>query len=76
MSDNTYLILTTQNPRTEETGFTEFEHAEAWALAQLVKRLTFNECRANAVSDDEAYLMIDALAKLQRSLINAGVNPR
>lgn len=76
MSGNPYLILTTQNPRTEETGFAEFEHAEIWALAQLVKRLTFNECRANAVSEEEAYVMIAALAKLQRSLIYAGVNPR
>ncbi|MGK3119324.1 hypothetical protein QZH44_16805 [Pseudomonas corrugata] len=76
MSDSPHLILTTENPRTEETVFAEFERAEIWALARLVKRLGFNDCRANAVSDDEAYMMTDALAKLQRFLAGAGVAPR
>lgn len=76
MSDTPHLILTAVNSRTEETVFAEFERSEIWALAQLVKRLSFNECRANAVDNDEAYLMTDALVKFQRFLAGAGVAPR
>lgn len=76
MSDSAHLILTAENPRTEQTVFAEFERSEIWALAQLVKRLSFTECRANAVDDDEAYLMTDALAKFQRFLAGVGVAPR
>ncbi|VVP31138.1 hypothetical protein [Pseudomonas fluorescens] len=76
MSDSPHLILTAENPRTEETVFAEFERSEICALAQLVERLSFSDCRANAADDDEAYLMIDALAKLQFFLAGAGIAPR
>ncbi len=51
-------------------------HAEANALAQFVKRVGHSEFRANAASEDEAYLISDAVAKLQRALAGAGFAPR
>lgn len=49
---------------------------EALALAQLCKRIGYGDCRANAVDNAEAYVMMDALAKLQKGLANAGYSPR
>lgn len=49
---------------------------EAMALAQLVKRLTWTEMRGCAVNDDEAYIISGAVAKLQKSLAEAGFAPR
>lgn len=48
----------------------------ALALAQLVKRMSFSDVRANAVDDDEAYRMMDALSELQDGLVESGYNPR
>ena len=49
-----------------------FEDAEAWALAELCKRIGYSECRANAVDDDEARNMIVATSKMQQALSRAG----
>ncbi|HBM2881081.1 TPA: hypothetical protein LVL09_004903 [Klebsiella oxytoca] len=49
---------------------------EAMALAQLVKRLTWTDMRGCAVDDSEAYVISDAVAKLQKSLAEAGFAPR
>lgn len=49
---------------------------EALALAQFVKRVGFSDARANAVDNAEAYTMMDAIAKLQKSLAEAGYSPR
>ncbi|WP_445224734.1 DUF7706 family protein [Erwinia sorbitola] len=46
------------------------------ALAQLVKRLSWSELRACAVSDDEAYEIKYAVHKLQNALTEAGFAPR
>lgn len=54
----------------------ELTHYEAAALAQLVKRIPWSDCRENAASDDEAYLMMDAIGVLQRALAEAGYAPR
>lgn len=56
--------------------FAELTDAQAWALAELCKRITWSDCRSNAVSDQEAYLMIDATAKLGTALARAGYSPR
>jgi len=45
MSDSPDLIITAQNPRTDEIAFIEFERAEAFALARLVRSLTLGDCR-------------------------------
>lgn len=56
--------------------FAELTDAQAWALAELCKRITWSDCRSNAVSDQEAYLMIDATTKLGTALARAGYCPR
>jgi hypothetical protein len=75
MSDRPDLIITADNPRTDETAFAEFERAEAYALARLVRSLTLDDCRFRAVSDDDAHLMKEGLEKLQSFFVAAGVSP-
>jgi len=62
--DNTVSVLT------------ELSDAQALALAQLVKRVGWQEVRVNAVDDDEAYLMREALSALQKGLSESGYAPR
>ncbi|MEM5460729.1 hypothetical protein VSR69_38805 [Paraburkholderia phytofirmans] len=50
--------------------------AEALALAQLCKRITFSDMRSCAVDDNEAYVIRDAVDKLQGALKAAGYAPR
>ena len=50
--------------------------AQALALAQFVKRVRWTEVRQNAVGDDEADLMMDALGELAKALREAGYAPR
>lgn len=50
--------------------------AEAWALAQYLKRAGFNDYRELARTDEEGYLMQAAAEKLRAALAHAGVNPR
>ena len=49
---------------------------KAEALAQLVKRIGWDEIRQNAKTDEEAYAMRDALNTVAHSLADAGYNPR
>ena len=48
----------------------------ALALAQLVKRIGWTELRQNAVDDDEAYQMRQAVSAVARALAEAGFEPR
>ncbi len=48
----------------------------AAALVQLVKRITYNECRANAVDDAEARAMIRGTEALRKALCEVGYCPR
>ena len=52
------------------------EPAQALALAQFVKRVRWTEVRQNAVGDDEADLMMDAMYELAKALREAGYAPR
>ena len=52
------------------------EPAQALALAQVVKRVRWTEVRQNAVGDDEADLMMDAMYELAKALREAGYAPR
>ena len=54
----------------------ELTDAQALALAQFVKRVGWSEIRGNAVDDDEAYTMRDALGELAKALAEAGYAPR
>lgn len=49
---------------------------EALALAQLVKRIGWTELRQNAVDDDEAHDMVEAMNHLRKALAESGFNPR
>ncbi|WP_350363389.1 DUF7706 family protein [Enterobacter hormaechei] len=46
----------------------QLTHREAQALAQLVKRQGFSDCRRLATSDIEAYLMMDGINQLMKAL--------
>lgn len=48
----------------------------AMALAQFVKRVGWLEFRQNAKDEQEAYLIGDGVAALQRGLNQAGYAPR
>lgn len=50
--------------------------AQAMALAQLVKRISYRELRTNASSDSEADRMHEAVAELQDALARIGYAPR
>lgn len=58
------------------TVLVELEPAQALALAQFVKRVGWAEIRQNAVDDDEAYVMRDALGFLAHALREVGYAPR
>ena len=50
--------------------------AQAIALAQLVKRISYRELRTNASSDTEADRMHEAISELQDALARIGYAPR
>ena len=50
--------------------------AHMMALAQLVKRIPFDDVRRSAVDDREAYLMMDAVELLRKALADIGYAPR
>lgn len=54
----------------------ELEPDVAWALAQFMKRVGWQEWRRNAVDDEEAAVMRTACGKLQQALANVGYAPR
>lgn len=50
--------------------------AEAWNLAQFLKRVGFSDFRTNAQDDAEAYAMRDAADRVRVALAEAGYAPR
>ena len=62
--------------RETSSGVAEMSEAEALALAQLCKRITFSDMRSCAVDDNEAFVIRDAVDKLQGALKAAGYAPR
>ncbi len=64
-----------QASKLEINGVT-FTDAEAWAFAELCKRIGWSECRQNAVDDDEARNMIVAASKMQQAFGRAGFTVR
>lgn len=54
----------------------ELTDSQALALAQFVKRVGWQEFRACAVDDDEAYAIRSAVDQVQRALAEQGYSPR
>jgi hypothetical protein len=71
-----FTVTISEDPTNLPHGHAELSEAEAWALAQFVKRLGWTEMRGNAVDDNEAYEIRSALDKLQQALAGAGLAPR
>lgn len=79
MTEPTHLTLEARRvdpDRPMTTALAELNQAQAWAFAQLLKRLSWPELRACAIDDAEAYDARDAVAKLQRAFAEAGIDPR
>jgi hypothetical protein len=49
---------------------------QAWALAQLLKRIGWADCRALAEDEAQTRLMIEAIERVRCALAHAGVAPR
>ena len=49
---------------------------QAWELAQFLKRACFSDYRGHAISDEEAYHMIDAGERIRSALADQGYAPR
>jgi hypothetical protein len=56
--------------------FVEMTEEEAWAYAQFLKRVGFNEYRQNAESEEQAYLMIQTGERVRKALADKGIAPR
>jgi cytochrome c len=54
----------------------ELTEQEALDLAQFVKRVGWQEMRQNAVDEDEAYRIREALDKVRKALAEVGYAPR
>ena len=54
----------------------ELEPGQAYALAELVKRMHWSDARALAVDEAETETMIAAVTRLQRALADVGYAPR
>ncbi len=54
----------------------ELDAEQAWALAQLVKRLGWDDCRRLAEDGQQARLMIEATERIRSALADAGIAPR
>ena len=54
----------------------ELTDAEAWNLAQFLKRVGFSDFRTNAQDDDEARAMRDAADRVRVALAEVGYAPR
>ncbi|MBW8832844.1 MAG: hypothetical protein JF606_26315 [Burkholderiales bacterium] len=54
----------------------ELDGEQAWALAQLLKRIGFSDCRGLAQDDIEARLMITATERVRSALAEVGIAPR
>ena len=54
----------------------ELSTERAWALAQLVKRISWNTCRRMAENGEQASLMIQATERVRRALAEVVYAPR
>jgi hypothetical protein len=54
----------------------ELSAEQAWALAQLVKRIGWADCRSLAEDQAQTLLMIEATERVRAALAEAGHAPR
>ena len=54
----------------------ELDAEQAWALAQLVKRIGWADCRSLAEDEEQTRLMIAAAEQVRAALAAAGFAPR
>jgi hypothetical protein len=54
----------------------ELTDEQAYALAQYLKRVQFDDFRRRAINEDDAYLMQNAAAEVRKALNDAGYDPR
>jgi hypothetical protein len=54
----------------------ELKEHEAYAYAQYLKRVCYNDYRMRAYDDEDAYFMRDAGYEIRRSLADKGYSPR
>lgn len=54
----------------------ELTDKQAYALGEFIKRSTFDDFRRRALSDDDAHVMLDALAQIRKALAQSGYEPR
>jgi hypothetical protein len=54
----------------------ELNAEQAWALAQLVKRIGWADCRSLAEDEQQTRLMIEATERVRQALAEAGYAPR
>ncbi len=49
---------------------------QAWYYAQFLKRVCFSDYRQRAISEDEAYTMLNAGERIREALKERGYAPR
>jgi hypothetical protein len=54
----------------------ELEASQAWALAQLLKRIGWSDCRSLAEDEAQTRLMLTAIEQVRSALAQAGIAPR
>ena len=54
----------------------ELDAEQAWALAQLVKRIGWADCRSLGEDEAQTRLMIEATERVRAALAAAGYAPR
>ena len=60
----------------DQTATITLSDAQAWQLAQFLKRLRLDQCRELAEDDNTAYRMIEATEELRAGLSKVGYGPR
>jgi hypothetical protein len=53
----------------------ELTDEQAYALAQYLKRVQFDDFRRRAIDEDDAYVMQDAASEVCKALADAGYDP-
>jgi hypothetical protein len=54
----------------------ELTDEQAYALAQYLKRVQYDDFRRRAIDEDDAYLMQNAASEVRKALNDAGYDPR